>query len=127
MEALYLKRTKFLEDFLEYYQGFASTRRNKYKSRGRWTPIATSKGCAISRYLPLELSKFIDKQGLTSVHNDTIFNLLPAELKELGQDFLLSMQSLHDTDEFWDGDILSLKGHAEMNALAVWYFTSKFI
>lgn len=127
MEALYLKRTKFLEDFLEYYQGHAKTRRNIYNNRGRWTPIPTSKGCAISRYLPLELSKFIDSQGLNSVNHDLVFNLLPNEIKELGQDFLLSMQVLHDTDEFWDGDILSIRGHAEMNTLAIWYFTSKFI
>lgn len=70
-------------------------------------------GCAIGRFLNSALAKQFDlgKVGNpTSVDNTVIFNLLPEELKVLGQDFLEKVQKLHDNPAYWSKDGLSPRG-----------------
>jgi len=71
-------------------------------------------GCAIGRRIPdLALRERLDRCGISSsVRNDHIFRLLPAELQELGKDFLSDLQVLHDTKGNWNETGLSNKGKA---------------
>lgn len=70
-------------------------------------------GCAIGRKIEdKELCKSLDKEG--AVTRNYVFNLLPDNLKELGQDFLINVQGLHDTISFWTKTGLSEKGEEKV-------------
>lgn len=72
-------------------------------------------GCSVGRLIPdKELCKKLDDFAMSSVSSDDVFNLLPEQLKVLGQEFLAELQSIHDNDEFWvNGGGLSDKGKLE--------------
>lgn len=67
-------------------------------------------GCAVGRLLPREIQQkcdsFADGVGLdgSSVSCKEIFDLLPEDVKELEQDFLVHIQLLHDTVAFWTNE-----------------------
>lgn len=68
-------------------------------------------GCAIGRLIEdKELCKELDKMEGTEVSNIKIFELLPENLQEYGQSFLVELQKLHDTEYYWNDEGLSLAG-----------------
>lgn len=72
-------------------------------------------GCAIGRLIKdKELCRGLDNGdyagGYTSVANSDVFSLLPADLKDYGQQLLVSLQNLHDDEPNWDTDGLSDAG-----------------
>ena len=77
-----------------------------------------TEGCAIGRKIAdKDLCKKLDnnfknefKNPTTSVKHKEIFDLLPSELKELGQSFLQAIQGLHDTEHYWTLEGLSNDG-----------------
>jgi hypothetical protein len=74
-------------------------------------------GCAIGRHLPKELAKILDTFGNTSISNTEVFNLLPDNLKALGQSFLQSVQFLHDSSDFWDNTGLTDVGQIRVKLI----------
>lgn len=77
-------------------------------------------GCAIGRHIKdKELCQRLDEQADSSV--TYIFDMLPFELQELGVEFLVSMQSLHDDPSFWDEEGLSAFGEMRAKEIAKEY------
>ena len=68
-------------------------------------------GCAIGRKIEDKaLCARLDLLEDSSVKNDRLFKSLPTDLQELGQEFIASIQSLHDSVLNWDGKGLSAVG-----------------
>lgn len=81
-----------------------------------------TKGCAIGRHLAKKLAKQMDNGefGVPSMRsNPNIFERLPVWMKEMGRDFLMEVQSLHDGLPYWDGNGLSGAGLYQVDALKV--------
>lgn len=73
--------------------------------------VGESEGCAIGRKLDTDLALKLDRLGSgASVKNKVIWNLLPEDMRELGQDFLSFVQDLHDTERYWNYMGLSEQG-----------------
>ena len=111
MNELQVKQLSLLNDTIAYFNLF-----NLCMDDGRcqYSPIkGRSEGCAIGRKLPLELAQKLDKEFTFSPYENNsicdreVFNLMPDELKELGQSFLAKLQSLHDDKSNWNEDGLS--------------------
>jgi len=59
----------------------------------------------------LELDRLIKEQDNTgSVTNNTVFAMLPENIKSLGQHFLGDLQMLHDDTYSWDSNGITEKG-----------------
>lgn len=68
-------------------------------------------GCAIGRKIQdIELRKELDAGTNTGVDYSKVFDRLPNDLKELGQDFLSNLQGLHDDTYNWSETGLSKSG-----------------
>jgi hypothetical protein len=75
-------------------------------------------GCAIGRLIEdKKLCKKLDLgfEGKFGVSELRIFDLLPPDLKEYGQDFLSRLQSLHDRRQNWTPTGLSELGERRVN------------
>lgn len=123
-----MTREEFLLDEIEYYS--SNVKKRCINSIGCFyssTNVGNSdisEGCAIGRHLEPELRKKIDEQfslsdilpagESSSVRNDVIFNQLPEWMKELGQDFLVKCQRLHDLSTYWDESGLSPEGKSQL-------------
>ena len=70
------------------------------------------RGCAIGRLIQDKglCRRLDDETPTTSVSNPVVFEQLPPELQELGQDFLSRLQNLHDIEGNWDEKGLSEEG-----------------
>jgi len=93
-------RKLMLDETIEIYTNHSK----RSKKRNTCTYLGTKKslGCAIgSRIKDKELCKKLDNYLSTGVNNISIFAQLPKLLKSLGQDFLIEIQDLHDTDVYW--------------------------
>jgi hypothetical protein len=110
MKTLKEKQLEFLEETINH---FNSENRGYNEYKGMCT---YSDGCAIGRKLSKELCKTLDKcEGITGVSCKSIFNELPQELRELKQDFLEHIQSLHDHGPYWNKLGLSDIGKNKVN------------
>jgi hypothetical protein len=107
MKTLQEKRRELLDETCKH---FNSTNR----SVGRFSECKYGGvGCAIGRKIPNKrLCDRLDGEYTTSVDDPSIFNKLPAKLKELGQDFLTDLQKLHDEENNWNEKGLSKVGKA---------------
>lgn len=66
-------------------------------------------GCAIGRLISdKKLCKELNPLG--TVGRDCVFDILPDELKDYGQNFLRELQMLHDTGDNWNETGLSERG-----------------
>lgn len=107
MTEIQQKRLKFLEDTVKYYSEDINRRciNNKgcYYSPKSISKENISKGCAIGRHLTDKLKEELDENFENeTVSKQQVFNLLPAELRELSKVFLRYVQRLHDTEIYWD-------------------------
>ena len=60
-------------------------------------------GCAVGRLIEdKQLCRKLDRLPDAGVSNEEAFSLLPENIQYLGQDFLVELQKLHDTSEYWD-------------------------
>jgi hypothetical protein len=124
------RREAFLEDTLAYFSVDPEKRRCTRNNDGTgfcsYSPATvqkteTSEGCAIGRHLPPELQLELDEvQG--TVGNLEVWLLIPAELKELGRDFLADVQLLHDTSRHWTAGGLSDSGKQYVEEIRMDYF-----
>jgi hypothetical protein len=82
----------------------------------------TSPGCAIGRLIKdKELCKQLDYMTLTELRSFAeIYELLPPELKEYNQEFLIDLQALHDKPENWNESGLSEIGKDRRNHIETW-------
>jgi hypothetical protein len=82
----------------------------------------TSPGCAIGRLIKdKELCKQLDYMTLTELRSFAeIYELLPPELKEYNQEFLIDLQALHDKPENWNESGLSEIGKYRRNHIETW-------
>lgn len=92
MNELDIKRLGFLKDTLEYYTSV---------NRGfNGTSCSYVNGCAIGRHLDMDLRNELDNIG--TLRSEKAYNLLPVSLSEMGREFLLYVQRLHDDCSIWD-------------------------
>ncbi len=94
------KRLKVLEDTCEY---FNVSKRNADGFTCRYNPIhEKTEGCAIGRLIKDKAlcAKFDELEAFES-GVDYVFDELPEDLQELGQEFLARLQDLHDDVDNW--------------------------
>lgn len=117
MDSLSKKRLALLEETVAFFKldNLCMTSKDergtcKYYIKGK-------AGCAIGRKIKsIKLKKELDANvnsfggSVTGVGNDVVFNKLPKDLQELGQQFLKSIQKLHDTLPNWDENGISAEG-----------------
>ncbi len=70
----------------------------------------TGNRCAIGRELPEELAVKLAENSNGAVDHHNVYIELPDRLKRMGVDFLSYIQLLHDNDENWDENGLSMEG-----------------
>lgn len=121
-----MTQEQFLLDTVEYYSTDTNRRCVSSNNGGcKYSPVnahkeGISEGCAIGRHLSPELQLKLDNRvGGTSVAYDGIFEQLPEWMKELTQDFLRKIQSLHDSDEYWNEKGLSLNGKEKLKEIII--------
>ena len=76
---------------------------------------AVNGGCAIGRKCSEELANKLDFRE--SVESDEVFPHLPKELQELGKDFLMAIQNLHDGQHYWTTNGPSIDGHRNIQRI----------
>lgn len=104
------KRLAFLNETVAYY----NSQNRGLTKHGACSYVA---GCAIGRHCSPELCEQLDGKVDGSVSYFGVFELLPDRLQELGQQFLISMQILHDFEHNWDKSGLSEQGHNSVNEI----------
>jgi hypothetical protein len=73
-------------------------------------------GCAVGRLIEdKQLCIKLDSFSDSSVDSDEIFELLPEEVKDLGQRFLVRLQRLHDDMYNWDESGITDEGKNRVN------------
>ena len=88
----------------------------------QYAPRKDSPGCAIGRKCPVALATHIDnKCPNMGVTIDKVWELLPKELQELGNSFLMECQTLHDDPNNWEYIGLSEKGARKYNDIVNQY------
>lgn len=105
-------RLNFLLDTAEYYN-------SKNRAIGKdklcvYSCTNESEGCAIGRFLTKAMARKFDNYSNSSIQNNEIFNSLPEDLRNLGQDFLLKIQELHDGKSYWTLKGLSSDGKTKV-------------
>lgn len=98
-------KEELLQDSINYYWGKPERRCLKEGSNHscQYAPSETSLGCAIGRVIPIKLAKELDIKS-NGVATDTVFNKLPKWLQGFGQNFLIKLQTLHDSSYFSNSD-----------------------
>lgn len=104
------RRKKFLEDIGGFYN-FANRAMNE-SGRCVYYPTKNSPGCAVGRWLPLEVVENSTLDGLPVVYS-AVWNELPKWMKEMGEGFLLECQRLHDNKSYWNDKGLSIEGREQ--------------
>ena len=75
-------------------------------------------GCAVGRLVEdKDLCSRLDNSALSGVCRTEVFNQLPENVKELGQEFLQDLQKLHDNYQYWNENGLSDSGNKIMMQL----------
>lgn len=113
------RRREILEDTIQH---FNSNNRSVVNNNRRC--LYSGNGCAIGRLIKdKELCLTLDdlNGGWSDTSVVSVWPLLPDELKELGQKFLVSLQTLHDIEEYWDINGLSVSGHLKHLDIAKHY------
>lgn len=121
------KRKEFLEDTWKYYDEDVSrraielkiatvdpidpTKDNKLKSICKYK-TSDGKKCAIGRYIPDDkYDPSIEGKG---IGQEGVSNILPKEIMDLGDEFLVKIQLLHDCDDNWNEYGLSGQGESQV-------------
>lgn len=112
-------RRKLLQETAEFF-----TLKNRCVSKDKICKyyIEGKAGCAIGRLIEdKELCKRLDEQGLNNVSEPHIWNQLPSDIQEYGQDFLIHLQIFHDNPGFWTETGLSDRGKYQLSELLSLY------
>jgi hypothetical protein len=96
---IFESRIELLNDAIDYYWGRPDRKCiDPVMGTCQYRASQTSEGCAIGRLLDPVLAASL--QQTMGVNSDTIFNQLPEWLRSMGQNFLKSLQDLHDWRTF---------------------------
>lgn len=116
------KRLDFLNEMISYYSEDTSRRSISEESFCRYR-TDDGKMCAIGRHIAK--SKYSEKIEDLTVNSYQVFCLLPKRVKILGKHFLNHVQSLHDTDKFWDKKGVTEVGYLRINLIKELYCTKR--
>lgn len=107
-------RRKFLEETISFYN--STNRALDEGGNCVYHPTKNSPGCAIGRHMSKEA---LEKVGRSSyaVSADIVYEWLPMWIKELGKDFLVEVQRLHDRFEYWEDTGLSERGEEYVSSI----------
>lgn len=115
-------REELLADTLQYYCEDVK-RRNLSKDDGFYCTYhpnwENTEGCAIGRFLEEDLQLYLDglnDSGIQSMSNEN-YNKIPKWMRDLGRDFLTSMQLLHDRHNYWNEFGLTSIGKKEVEII----------
>lgn len=99
------RRLVILNDTVQWFSNHPRAkqdRTNMMRSKGCLYFKDSDTGCSIGRLITdKELCRKLDEFAMSGVLAPDIFELLPPNLKELGQLFLYQLQALHDNDDNW--------------------------
>ncbi len=109
-------REEFLLDEISHYNCENRSVMDNGKTCSYMPAHANTLGCAIGRHLEPELQVRLQRDD-NSVGESETFDMLPDWMKELGGDFLLECQALHDTEHNWNSTGLTFGGKAKVNAI----------
>lgn len=108
------RRKAFLDDVASFY---TSENRATSGPHCLYQTTKTSPGCAIGRCLPIN-----GRPNKGTVNDPDVYKIIPAWMKEMdGEDFLASIQRLHDNPANWDSRGLTEKGDAMVTKLKQQY------
>lgn len=100
-------REEILQDAINYYWG-NNERRCYHQGACRYTPTETSEGCAIGRLVDqITARKLAEKNHTIHNSNDT-FDMLPTWLKNMGREFLETLQFSHDMEWFTRKSVVTI-------------------
>lgn len=94
-------RLEYTQDAIDYYWGKPERQAVTDKLDDRGLPMCTykktetSKGCAIGRNVDDEIKEKLAEFNY-GVSSPRTFGLLPKWMKDLGQEFLIAVQNVHD-------------------------------
>ncbi len=105
MTPLQQEQLAFLTETIQHYN--SNNRGQDNRGVCQYSPSEASKGCAIGRHIEdktlcVTLDNGVGEHSAAkSVNSEIVFKLLPESLQQLGQDFLIHMQKLHDNPLNW--------------------------
>ena len=99
-------REEVLQDAINYYWGKPERRCVDLEGNCVYHPSNTSEGCAIGRYIDPEIARELP---LASVRDLRVQWHLPIWLKDMGNNFLETLQECHDGRIFSEKDIKKLR------------------
>lgn len=118
MKTIEQSRLEFLEDVAAHYN---SNNRAILNGDCVYQKTAKSEGCVIGRACPIEIQRILPSSK--NVKQDSVWQKLPEELRELGKDFLHQCQCLHDNSCYWNEEGLSDEGKQEVERIKREYST----
>lgn len=122
MKEINKKRLQILEDTLKYYSQDPKERRCQNDGQCLYSGETAGKqtdGCAVGRLLEPELRSKLDIEYTLSEDRGSsvsfVFDELPKDIQELGEEFLTELQGLHDGDRHWTDTGVSEDGKTKYN------------
>ena len=114
------RRLNFLNEKLGYFIEDPSRRAYNQKTEScMYWDKSTGNKCLIGMEIPKEkYNEAYEGKSLTfenSLRKNSVFDLLPVEVQELGVYFLKRFQRLHDQDAYWTEEGLSNRGIGKLN------------
>lgn len=103
------RRKAFLDDTIAHYN-IRNRAIEPYTNSCLYRPTSVSCGCAIGRWLTVEVAEKLPK---ACVNDDGIPDQLPKWMVDMGLKFLLDVQNLHDSGYCWDENGLTGLGAKE--------------
>jgi len=114
-----LTRTWFLDNMVAYYSEDPENRRS-VGIQGCLYRAEDGSKCAIGRWIPDD--KYNPRIEGTVASASCVFSCLPEQVCELGDDFLASVQNLHDQDPYWNKTGLSKLGREQLATIRSIYY-----
>ncbi len=120
-----MNKEEFLLDMLDYYTVDPEGRRCRDENNCYYSPETvhkpTSEGCAIGRHLNADLAKQLDdeKAGYIIDVFDVHINDLPEWMLTVGEQFLSSCQTLHDSNIYWTDNELTYEGRRQLKFIVM--------
>lgn len=113
MKTIKEKQLEFLEETIKHFNS-----ENRGYDGGRCSYVAQ---CAVGRKIPMGLCEQLDELDCKSIYpglrSVTAFEMLPLDLQELGQEFLIQIQALHDVEKNWNHLGLSEAGEMRVKEI----------
>lgn len=102
---------ELLESTIEYYSTDVNRRcvadwSGCYYSPLRADKVGISDGCAIGRFMTEEQQRLAEGHPAVSLP----YSQIPVSLRGIGRKFLGEIQLLHDQEDYWDEDGLTVSG-----------------